>query len=186
MTVSVYSLEIWNGLKMMKLESKKEILSDDFLQTLGLIVTIFGGMAGGLALIGIHPYVCFAIFVVPTFYILILHLFEKKREQKASQPIPDSPSTTSQSYQDWGNMPDVPVFFGRTDELTTLGKWILNDHCRVVAILGMGGIGKTGLSVRLGQGGIGKTDLSLTLVQGIQNAFEYVIWRKLLNAPPVI
>ncbi|MCP4108202.1 MAG: TIR domain-containing protein [Desulfobacteraceae bacterium] len=92
---------------------------------------------------------------------------------------------TTQSTQDWGNAPDVPVFFGRTKELAALKQWIIKDRCRLVAILGMGGIGKTGLSIKFGQGGIGKTDLSLKFVQDIQTEFEYVIWRKLLNAPPV-
>lgn len=49
----------------------------------------------------------------------------------------------------------------------------------------MAGIGKTKLSVRLGLGGIGKTDLSLRLARGIQDQFEYVIWRSLLNAPKI-
>ena len=96
-----------------------------------------------------------------------------------------STKLNKQVHQDWGSAPDVPVFFGRTQELATLKQWIIKDRCRLVAILGMGGIGKTGLSMQLGQGGIGKTDLSLKLVQGIQTEFEYVIWRKLLNAPPV-
>jgi WD40 repeat protein len=85
--------------------------------------------------------------------------------------------------QDWKDAPDVPVFFGRSKELATLEEWIVIDKCRVVAILGIRGIGKTSVSLKLGQGGIGKTDLSLKLAQGIQNHFEYVIWRSLLNAP---
>lgn len=87
--------------------------------------------------------------------------------------------------QDWGDAPDVPVFFGRTEELETLEKWILVDKCRLVAIVGMGRIGKTGLSIQWGKGGIGKTDLSLQLAKGIQEEFNYVIWRSFLNAPPV-
>jgi WD40 repeat protein len=92
---------------------------------------------------------------------------------------------TSAPYQDWGVAPDVPVFFGREAELATLEAWIVGDRCRLVAILGMGGAGKTQLSMRLGSGGMGKTDLSVKLAQGIQSDFAYVIWRSLLNAPPL-
>ncbi|WP_333323274.1 WD40 domain-containing protein, partial [Microcoleus sp. T3_A4] len=72
--------------------------------------------------------------------------------------------------QDWGEA-IVPVFFGRTDELTTLKQWILQDSCHLVALLGMGGIGKTALSVNL--------------AQQIQDEFDYIIWRSLRNAPPI-
>ena len=71
--------------------------------------------------------------------------------------------------QDWGEAPDVSVFYGRTEELATLKQWIVSDHNRLVGIMGMGGIGKTALAVKLGQ--------------QIQNEFEYVIWRSLRNAP---
>jgi hypothetical protein len=37
----------------------------------------------------------------------------------------------------------------------------------------------------LGMGGIGKTSLSVKLAQQIQEHFEYVIWRSLRNAPPL-
>jgi hypothetical protein len=33
-------------------------------------------------------------------------------------------------------------FYGRTQELDTLTQWIVQDQCRLVAILGMGGIRK--------------------------------------------
>jgi len=102
-------------------------------------------------------------------------------EQEVAQPE----ELISTKRQDWGEAPDVPVFFGRTDELDTLEQWIIKEHCRVVTILGMGGMGKTQLSVKLGRGGIGKTDLSLELAKGIQDEFEYIIWRSLLNAPPL-
>jgi WD40 repeat protein len=88
--------------------------------------------------------------------------------------------------QDWGdNIPDVPVFFGRKEEIATLEQWIVNDRCRLIAIVGMRGSGKTSLSVKLCEGGIGKTDLSLKLAHGIQSKFEYVIWRRLISVPPV-
>ncbi len=66
---------------------------------------------------------------------------------------------------------DVSTFYGRTEELALLEQWIVEDRCRLVAVLGMGGIGKTALSAKL--------------VQQIENKFERVIWRSLSNAPPV-
>lgn len=71
----------------------------------------------------------------------------------------------------WEETVDVSVFYGRTEELNTLEHWILKERCRLVAILGMGGIGKTTLSVKL--------------AEQIQHSFEFVIWRSLRNAPPV-
>ncbi|WP_231510248.1 NB-ARC domain-containing protein [Fischerella sp. PCC 9605] len=104
--------------------------------------------------------------------------FRTKLEQRCQNLTPPT------HRRDWGDAPDVPVFFGRTEELATLEQWIIQECCRLVVIVGIGGIGKTQLSVKLGKGGIGKTDLSLKLAKGIQHEFEYVIWRSLLNAPP--
>ncbi|MEB3279140.1 MAG: NB-ARC domain-containing protein [Lyngbya sp.] len=72
---------------------------------------------------------------------------------------------------DWGEATDVSLFYGRSQELFQLEQWIVAQGCRVVAILGMGGIGKTSLSVQL--------------AHKIQSNFQYVIWRSLRNAPPL-
>lgn len=90
---------------------------------------------------------------------------------------------TTKKCCDWGNAPDTPTFYGRTEELATLEQWVVTDRCRLIAIVGMRGVGKTHLSVKLGKGGIGKTDLSLQLAKGIQDEFECVIWRSLINTP---
>ncbi|WP_035139476.1 NB-ARC domain-containing protein [Fischerella sp. PCC 9605] len=79
--------------------------------------------------------------------------------------------TTSQLHQDWGEAARELVFYGRVKELSKLEQWITTDRCRLVAILGMGGIGKTALSIKL--------------AEQLQNQFEYLIWRSLLNAPPL-
>ncbi|KYC37284.1 hypothetical protein WA1_47575 [Scytonema hofmannii PCC 7110] len=81
---------------------------------------------------------------------------------------------------DWGEAIDVSVFYGRSAELQNLQQWIVSDslqdesyasRSRMVAVLGMGGIGKTALVVRL--------------AQEIQAEFDCVIWRSLRNAPPL-
>jgi len=72
-------------------------------------------------------------------------------------------------HQDWGEALDVSLFYGRTEELTTLEQWIVTDRCRLVTVLGMGGIGKTALSAKI--------------AAQVQHEFEYVIWRSLRNAP---
>jgi WD40 repeat protein len=73
------------------------------------------------------------------------------------------------NHQDWGEAVDVSTFFGRTDELSVLEQWVVHDRCRLVALLGMGGIGKTSLSVKL--------------ADQIKGHFDWLIWRSLRNAP---
>ncbi len=93
-------------------------------------------------------------------------------EQDYIQPEPEAPQRepVKSIAQNWGEAIDVSRFYGRTAELTTLTQWILQDNCRLVGIFGIGGIGKTALSVKL--------------AQQLQNQFTYVIWRSLRNAPP--
>ncbi|MBD1869180.1 hypothetical protein H6F95_18135 [Cyanobacteria bacterium FACHB-471] len=67
------------------------------------------------------------------------------------------------------DIPSAPIFFGRTAELQTLESWITVDHCALVTVLGMGGIGKTTLTAKL--------------VERSQDKFEGVLWRSLRNTP---
>ena len=56
-------------------------------------------------------------------------------------------SATRGRVQDWGEAPDTEGFVGRSDELLQLRRWVLEEGCRVLAVLGFGGIGKTILAV---------------------------------------
>ncbi|MFB2892326.1 NB-ARC domain-containing protein [Aerosakkonemataceae cyanobacterium BLCC-F50] len=85
--------------------------------------------------------------------------------------IPKSALDNISPHQDWGEAPDVEAesFYGRTEEQEKLKNWILKDQCRLVAVLGMAGIGKTTFVGRV--------------AREIEDEFEYVIWRSLRNAP---
>jgi len=70
---------------------------------------------------------------------------------------------------DWADALDVPTFYGRDAERALLSRWIVEDRCRVVSVLGMGGIGKSALTV--------------TVMRAVVADFEVVIWRSLRDSP---
>lgn len=93
-------------------------------------------------------------------------------DEPSSIPLPLETQAATKPpliYQDWGEAPDVSAFYGRTAELATLNQWITQDRCRLVAILGMGGMGKTTLAAKL--------------AHHVQDQFKYVIWRSLRYEP---
>ncbi|WP_105221912.1 NB-ARC domain-containing protein [Gloeocapsopsis dulcis] len=94
---------------------------------------------------------------------------QRKLEEVRSSPPQEKKITGTQ--RDWGEAADVTMFYGRVQEISALEQWVVSDRCRVVTILGRGGIGKTALSVKL--------------AQQVQDNFEYVIWRSLHHAPPI-
>jgi hypothetical protein len=71
--------------------------------------------------------------------------------------------------QDWGEAIDVARFYDRQTELQTLEAWTIKNRCRFIGIFGLGGVGKTTLSIRL--------------AQTVQDRFECLIWRSLRQAP---
>nr|WP_052325900.1 NB-ARC domain-containing protein [Hassalia byssoidea] len=95
---------------------------------------------------------------------------QKYRDVTCNVSTIQNPKSKIQNRVDWGEAIDVSIFYGRTDELTKLQQWIEQDKCRLITLLGMGGIGKTALSVKL--------------AQLVQEGFEFVIWQSLRNSPP--
>src|SRR5438876_648569 len=73
---------------------------------------------------------------------------------------------------DWGDALDVPSCFGRQGELATLSEWVVQDHCRVVSVLGLGGIGKSARVARA--------------MRELASHFDVVLFRSLRDAPPPI
>ncbi|MEO1347960.1 MAG: NB-ARC domain-containing protein [Cyanobacteria bacterium J06635_15] len=86
----------------------------------------------------------------------------------ASEALPPAVPTVC----DWGGAVEVSVFFGRESELAILQQWVVDDCCRLLLVLGMGGMGKTVLAIKL--------------AQQVQSEFDYIIWRSLRNAPPIL
>src|SRR6266478_1047849 len=84
-------------------------------------------------------------------------------------PVASSAEAGSLPLLDWGDALDVPSFFGRQGELATLSEWVVQDHCRVVSVLGLGGIGKSALVVQA--------------MRVLAPHFEVVLFRSLRDAP---
>ena len=71
---------------------------------------------------------------------------------------------------DWSDAPAVPTFYDREEEVDMLAQWVLQERCRVVSVLGLGGIGKSALAVNL--------------MHQVAPHFQVVLWRSLRDAPP--
>ncbi|MDQ2099387.1 MAG: ATP-binding protein [Tychonema bourrellyi B0820] len=92
-------------------------------------------------------------------------------QERARSPTesPNPQPTPKQLHIDLGDAPQIFTFFDRTSELSTLENWITHDRTRLIALLGISGIGKTTLSLRL--------------INQIKTQFDYVIYRSLRFSP---
>jgi WD40 repeat protein len=92
----------------------------------------------------------------------------------------DSNKQIQSRSTDWGEgthlQPETHLefdwrFYGRTEELVTLTDWCIHACCRIVALIGMGGMGKS--------------TLAWELAHRLEHNFDRTIWRSLLNTPRV-
>ncbi len=102
----------------------------------------------------------------------VLQRYLKENNQKKLFTTPYSLFPTP--HLDWGEAIDVSFWCDRTPELSTLQQWIIQDKCRIVTLLGMGGIGKTALSVKFAQQIVETRNFA---------SFDFVIWRSLRDTP---
>ncbi len=112
---------------------------------------------------------------VPLDETWLTRLLEKQHEPPAAPPaLLRSPPVALDGPEpgpltDWGDAPEVATFYGRRDELALLSDWVLEQRCRVVSVLGMGGMGKSALTV--------------ALMHQVADQFDAVLWRSLRDAP---
>jgi hypothetical protein len=92
------------------------------------------------------------------------------RRLMPSLPAADRTPSPSQIVE-WGDAPALMSLYGRAVELAKLQEEVLEKKSRLVAVLGMGGQGKTALAA--------------TFARCHASTFEVLLWRSLLNAPPL-
>ncbi|MGM3309651.1 caspase family protein [Anabaena sp. WFMT] len=80
----------------------------------------------------------------------------------------------SELQLDWSDAPSLDNFYGRRQQLADLKSWIVQKRYRLISILGMRGVGKTSLAIKLGK---------IFQNEEYQDNFQYLIFRSLVNAP---
>jgi WD40 repeat protein len=81
------------------------------------------------------------------------------------------PESSIVAPSDKSVFPTTRLFYGRQEEINKLKHHIVNDRSRIMAILGMGGMGKTSLAA--------------ALTKQLDNTFDALIWCSLRSAPPL-
>jgi WD40 repeat protein len=110
-------------------------------------------------------------------------VLRRHRDRSPKLAVPEV-TQTSPPDRDcyWGEQIDVSTFRGRENELQQLEQWLddnsevnpLEPRCRLISIVGMGGMGKTSLAAKLAQ-----------KLAAANQKFDRIIWQSLRNAPPL-
>ena len=98
---------------------------------------------------------------------LIGILDQEYEKWKQDHPIV---SNDSQDKYDFNSAPDISIFYGCTEELAKLRKWIIEDNNRLIVLQGITGIGKT--------------YLARYFAKIIKNEFQCVFWYSFLSYSP--
>ena len=98
--------------------------------------------------------------------LTLLHRVPLKAPRPGELPAAEPPPGPQ---LEWGEALAVPTFYDREQELATLTRWVVEEGCRLVSVLGMGGMGKSALVVRA--------------MQQLAVHFEVVLFRSLRDAP---
>lgn len=94
---------------------------------------------------------------------------ESQRGAATSGALSSDRPLPSQTLRDWGNAVEVSEFCDRTDAIQLLSTQIVEKQAQVVTLLGIAGVGKTALAIKV--------------AQTISDHFDCVIWRSLRYAP---
>jgi hypothetical protein len=87
---------------------------------------------------------------------------KQKRYPKSS---PLSKPIENTTCLDIDTAPEITAFYGRSEELNTLKTWLTQDCTRIITLVGIIGIGKTTLAIKL--------------IEELQTQFEYIVYRSL-------
>ncbi|MCB0187591.1 MAG: hypothetical protein KDE31_25155, partial [Caldilineaceae bacterium] len=99
-------------------------------------------------------------------------------ENRSEEPVlPHYPAATlsSNGRYDWREAPTIERIYGRAQEREQLTNWLVGERCRLISVLGIGGLGKTTLAAQVVRE-VGSRN---------EQPFARILWRSLLNAPPL-